>query len=530
MPRILVADPLAEDGLERLRRAGEVTVVSKLAEAELVRRIPDFDALVVRSETKVTESVLEAGRNLRVVGRAGVGVDNIDVLAATRKGILVVNAPRGNIVAAAEHTIALVLAVARWVPQADASVRRGEWTRAKFIGTEIRGKTLGVVGLGNVGSEVAKRAHGLEMEVIAYDPVVSVERAELFNVQLVTLAELLDRSDFVTVHVPLVEANRNLIGTAELALMKSSARLVNTARGGIVDEAALYEALKSGRLAGAAADVFESEPPGENPLLTLSNFVATPHIAASTIEAQASVAFDVAEEVAAVLAGDLPRFAVNAPALPPEELAYLRPFAELAERLAALHVQLFGGRVSAIELDCEGELAEHDVGLLVAGAIKGVLQPFTEDRINAVNARLIAASRGVKLVERRSRAHGSYSSLVTVRMQGHEIAGTVLMGELRAVHIDSFRVDLVPEGRFLVSRHEDRPGVVGQFGTILGEHDVNIASMQVGRDAPRGNAMMILAIDERVPEDVLARLRQVAGMSDLRYVELGVVGRGRSDS
>jgi len=518
--KILVADPLAEDGLERLRRAGEVTVASRLDESELIRRIPDFDALVVRSETRVTESVIEAGRRLRVVGRAGVGVDNIDVAAATRKGIVVVNAPRGNIVAAAEHTIALLFSLARWVPQADASVKRGEWTRSKFVGTEIRGKTLGVVGLGNVGSEVAKRAHGLEMDVIAFDPVVAVERAELFNVALVSLNDLLERADFVTVHVPLVDSNRNLIGRGQLALMKPTARLVNTARGGIVDEKALCEALQSGRIAAAAADVFETEPPGKNALLTLPNFIATPHIGASTLEAQASVAHDVAEEVAAVLAGDLPRFAVNAPSLPPEELAYLRPFADLTERLAALHVQLFGGRVSAIELDFEGELAEHDVNLLVAAAIKGLLQPFTEQRINAVNARLIAGSRGIRLVERRSRPHSSYASLVTVRMQEHEIAGTVLMGEPRAVRIDSFRVDLVPDGRFLVSRHHDRPGVVGRVGSILGEHDVNIASMQVGRDAPRANAMMILAVDDQVAPEVLSRLREVEGMSDLRYVEL----------
>jgi D-3-phosphoglycerate dehydrogenase len=526
VPRILVADPLAEDGLERLRRAGEVTVVNKRPEAELIELIPDFDALVVRSETRVTASILEAGHKLRVVGRAGVGVDNIDVPAATRKGILVVNAPRGNIVAAAEHTVALLFAVARWIAQADASVKRGEWTRAKFVGTEVRGKTLGVIGLGNVGSEVAKRAHGLEMDVVAYDPVVSVERAELFNVELVGLSELLERADFVTVHVPLVDANRNLISTREFAMMKPTARLINAARGGIVSEAALFEALSTGRIAAAAVDVFENEPPGENPLLTLPNLIATPHLGASTAEAQVSVAFDVAEEVAAVLAGDLPRFAVNAPALPPEELAYLRPFADLTERLAAMHVQLFGGRVGSIELAIEGELAEHDINLLVASAIKGLLQPFTEDRINAVNARLIASSRGIKLVERRDRAQSSYASLVTVGVQDHEIAGTVLMGEPRAVRIDSFRVDLVPDGRFLVSRHEDRPGVVGRVGTILGEHDVNIASMQVGRDAPRGKAMMILAVDDRVAPDVLERLREVAGMSDLRYVELG----GSSDS
>ncbi len=341
-----------------------------------------------------------------------------------------------------------------------------------------------------------------------------------------TLAELLKRADFVTVHVPLLDSNRNLIGAQELSHMKPSARLINTARGGIVDEAALAAALKSGRIAAAAVDVFETEPPGDSPLLRLPNFIATPHIGASTTEAQVSVAFDVAEEVAAVLAGDLPRFAVNAPALPPEELAFLRPFARLTERLAALHAQLFGGRVGTIELDFEGELAEHDVGLLVASAVKGVLQAFTEERINTVNARLIAANRGIKLVERRSRGHSSYASLVTVRIQEHEIAGTVLMGEPRAVRIDSFRVDLVPEGRFLVSRHEDRPGVVGKVGSILGEHDVNIASMQVGRDAPRGNAMMILAVDDRVAPDLLGRLREVGGMSDLRYVELGTEADG----
>ena len=520
MARILVADPLAEDGLERLRREGEVVVANKLLEAELVKLIPDFDALIVRSETKVTAPVLEAGKRLRVVGRAGVGVDNIDLGAATKHGILVVNAPRGNIVAAAEHTVALLFALARWVPQADASLRRGEWSRSKFTGVEIRGKTLGVVGLGNVGSEVAKRAHGLEMDVIAYDPVVSVERAELFNVELVALDDLLKRADFMTIHVPLVEANRGLIGARELALMKPSARLVNTSRGGIVDEAALYQALKAQHPAAAALDVFEKEPPGENPLFTLPNLIATPHIGASTVEAQASVAFDVAEEVAAVLAGGIPRYAVNAPSLPPEELAYLRPFANLVERLASLHSQLFGGRAGTIELEFEGQIGQHDVNLLVAAAIKGVLQNFTEDRINAVNARLIAAGRGMKIVERRGPARGSYTSLITLRMHGHDLSGTVLMDEPRVVRIDSFRVDLVPEGRFLVSQHEDRPGIVGRVGTILGEYDVNIASMLVGRDAPRGKAMMILAVDDAVKPAVQDRLREVDGMSNLHYVEL----------
>lgn len=520
MTRILVADPLAEDGLARLRQLGEVEAVSKLGEDQLVDKIQGFDALVVRSETKVTERILAAGRSLKVVGRAGVGIDNIDVAAATRRGIMVVNAPRGNIIAAAEHAVGLLFAIARWIPQADASVRRGEWTRSRFTGVEIRGKTLGIVGLGNIGSEVAKRAQGLEMDVIAFDPAVAEERAEQFNVALVSLEELLRRADFVSIHAPLVEKTRNLIGGAELALLKPTARLVNAARGGIVDEEALAEALRAGRLAAAASDVFLNEPLGRSPLLELPNFVATPHIAASTAEAQTSVAFDVAEEVAAVLAGELPRYAVNAPALPPEEMAFLRPFALLAERMAALHVQLHGGRASALELEFQGEVAAHDIALVTAGAVKGLLAGFTEERINAVNARLVASQRGLKLAETRNpRTAALYPDMVTLRIGRDEIAGTVLMDGPRITRIGSFRVDLVPAGRLLVSQHQDRPGVVGQIGTILGESDINIASMQVGRDAPRGRAMMILAVDDPVSEPVLDRLRGVTGMEDLRYVE-----------
>jgi D-3-phosphoglycerate dehydrogenase len=348
------------------------------------------------------------------------------------------------------------------------------------------------------------------------------ERAEHFNVQLVSLEELFQRADFVSIHAPLVEGTRNLIDARVLALAKPTARLVNAARGGIVDEAALYAALNDRRLAGAASDVFLNEPVGENPLLALPNFVATPHIAASTVEAQASVASDVAEEVLAVLRGELPRYAVNAPSLPPEEMAFLRPFAVLAERLASLHVQLESGRVAQLEIEYQGELAEREVSLVTAAAIRGLFQPFTEERINPVNARLVAHGRGLKLVERRTpRPTGGYPNALVLRLNGDELEGTVLLGEPRVTRVGAFRVDLVPAGRFLVSKHEDRPGVVGRFGTILGESDVNIASMQVGRDAPRGRAMMILTIDEPVGDGVLDKLRGVFGMSDLRYVELG---------
>lgn len=520
--RILVADPLAEDGVKRLREVGEVEVRTKLPEADLVAAIPAFDALVVRSETKVTAPVLEAGRLLRVVGRAGVGVDNIDVATATRLGVLVVNAPRGNIIAAAEHAIGLLLAAARLIPQADASVRAGEWARSRFVGTEIRGKTMGVIGLGNIGGEVSKRAQGLEMDVIAFDPAVPQERAEQLNVQLVSLDELLERADFISIHAPLVDATRGLIGAAQLGRVKESAILVNAARGGIVDEGALHDALASGRLRAAAMDVFEQEPVGESPLLKLPNFLATPHIGASTREAQTSVAFDVAEEVAAVLAGELPRYAVNAPALPPEELQFLRPFMTLAERLGSLCVQLEGGRVGSVELEYEGELAEREVAVVTASALRGLLQPFTEDRINPVNARLVAAGRRIKLTERRTPRSGSYPNLVTLRVGGFEAAGTVLIDELHVLRIGAFHMDFVPEGRFLLSFHQDRPGVVGHFGTVLGRHDVNIASMVVGRDAPRGHALMILAVDDPVAAEVQEVLRDFPGMTDLRYLELGL--------
>jgi len=525
-PRILVSDPLAEDGIKRLSEVAEVTVKTKLSEDDLVALIPGFEALVVRSETKVTERVLAAGLQLKVIGRAGVGIDNIDVASATQRGVLVVNAPRGNIIAAAEHAIALLFAVARNVPQADASVHRGEWQRSKYTGVEIRGKTLGIVGLGNIGSEVAKRAQGLEMDVIAYDPAVAPERAEQFNVALVGLEELFQRSDFVSVHAPLVEGTRNLIGAEVLKLARPNLRLVNAARGGIVDEDALADALREGRLAAAASDVFLHEPLGESPLLELPNFIATPHIAASTVEAQKSVASDVAEEVIAVLGGGAPRYAVNAPALAPEEMAFVRPFAVLAERMADMHVQLHGGRVSSLELTFEGELASHDLSPATAAALKGILQRFTEDRVTPVNARLVAAQRSLRLTERKSPtvSAGGYPNSITLNADGREIAGSVLWGEPRITRIGPFHFDFSPLGRFLVSRHRDRPGVVAHISGILGARDVNIASMQLGRDAPRGGAMMFVAVDDVVDAAALAELRAFEGLEELSFIELGADG------
>lgn len=522
LPRILVADPLPADGLEHLGRAAAVEVRTKLNEDELASAVADADALIVRSETKVTARVLAAGRRLRVVGRAGVGVDNIDVEAATRQGVLVVNAPHGNVVAVAEHTFALMLGLARSIPQAAASLKRGEWERSRFLGRELRGKTLGVVGLGNIGSEVARRGLGFEMQVVAYDPVVPHQRASDLGVELVELAHLLTTADFVTIHVPLLPATRNLISDRELAAMKPGAFLVNAARGGIVNEHALLEALRSRRLAGAAADVYEREPAIGNELLELDNFVGTPHLAASTHEAQSSVARDVADQVIGALRGDPVSGAVNAPSLPSEALAAVRPYELLAERLAALHVQLHGGRPAEVSIAYGGELAQLDTSLVAAAAIRGLLTPFVQERINYVNARAVAAARGIRLTETRSPAHHGREADLTLTVGGRTISGAASDDGPTVTALDSFSLSFPARGRLLVTRHHDRPGIVGEIGTLLGSEDVNIAAMGLGRDAPRGAAVMVLAVDDAVGAPTLDKLRQVRGIQEITYAELGL--------
>jgi|BEDMetMinimDraft_2_1075160.scaffolds.fasta_scaffold04713_2 D-3-phosphoglycerate dehydrogenase len=521
-PRILVADPLAEDGIKRLKQVGLVDVKLKLSEDELVQDIGEYDALVVRSETKVTARVIEAAKRLKVIGRAGVGIDNIDVATATKKGIMVVNAPSGNIIAAAEHTIALMLALARRIPQADLSVRRGEWTRSKFQGSEIRDKTLGIIGLGNIGVEVAKRAKGLDMKVIAYDPIIPQDRAEQYGVKLVDLNELLSLSDFVTLHVPLTDSTRNLIGRAELNLMKPSAVLINCARGGVLDEQALYEALKDGKIAGAALDVFASEPPINSPLLELDNVVLTPHIGGSTKEAQISVAYEVADEIAAVLSGGFARHVINAPSIPPEDLPIYGPYIELTKKLAKLFTQLRRQRVKQIQLTYKGAISERDTAPITAAALEEIISSFSEEKVNHINARYVAAKHGITIAERRIPSTGNDTVIIEVKEDGHAmtIEGSVTENGIRLTAIDSFRFDLVPSGRFLISRHLDRPGIIGKVGTLLGANNINIASMQVGRDVPRGRAMMILSVDEEVPPEILNELSQIEGIGNMSFVEL----------
>jgi D-3-phosphoglycerate dehydrogenase len=525
VPRVLVTENLEENGLARLRQECEVDTVNGLTSEQLQARIANYEGLVVRSQTRVTAQVLAAATRLRVIGRAGTGVDNIDLEAATRHGILVLNTPGGNTVAAAEHTLALMMALARNVPQANASVRAGRWARGEFLGVELRGKTLGVVGLGNVGYEVARRAKAFEMTVIAVDPLVAAKRVEEIGVRLVSLATLLEESDFITLHVPLTDGTRHLLNGAALRQTRAGVRIINVARGGVVDEQALYQALQSGHVAGAALDVFEQEPPGANPLLSLPQVLVTPHLGASTQEAQAQVAFEVADQVATVLRGGVPRTALNAPVVLPEEMAVLAPYCALGEKLGRFYAQMNRGHVETVELQFTGEIARYDCSLITAEVLGGLIRTFTEDRVNTVNARAVAAARGIRVVEQKSTAPGAdHATLVTVRVTTDagvsSVAGMVVFNQPRIVALNDFRIDMVPAGNFLVSRHADRPGIIGAVGTLLGRNNVNIASMQVGRGQPRGDAVMILAVDEEVPEALRAELKRIDGMADLTYVTL----------
>ncbi|MGH7691413.1 MAG: phosphoglycerate dehydrogenase [Candidatus Dormibacteria bacterium] len=523
-PRILVADPIAEDGIRRLREAGEVEVALKLSEAELLQRVGPFQALVVRSETKVTAPVIAAGTNLRVIGRAGVGVDNIDVEAATAQGVLVVNAPTGNTVAAAEHTIALMLALARNVARGDASLRLGQWERSKLVGSELRGKTILVVGLGKIGAEVSRMAQGLQMRVIAFDPLVSRERAEQLGVELLPLERALPQADVLTVHTPLSDATRGLIGEPQLARLPKGARVLNVGRGGIVDEPALAAAVHSGHLAGAAVDVFTSEPPGaDSPLLQEPGILVTPHLGASTVEAQLSVATDVADQIAEVLAGGPARWAVNAPAVPPEDAALVVPYQALAARMGSLYAQLGGGGIRGVETVCRGELAGVQPGPLTAEVLGGILREFTQDRVTSVNARAVARQHGIEVTEQRNTGPGTWSSSLVLRVDGDqpaELEGTTAGGEARIVRLNGLAIDLDPSGLFLFFTHRDRPGLIGEIGQLLGGANVNIAEMRVGRDAPRGRAVTAVKVDDPVPQRLEVRLRAIEGVDDLHLVEL----------
>ncbi len=530
MPKILIADRIANEGIDALKQRGaQVDVKTGLPKEELKAALADYDALIVRSETQVTAEIIEAGKKLMVIGRAGVGVDNIDLEAATRRGIAVVNAPTGNTLAAAEHSVALMLALARHVAQANASMRDGKWNRSAYVGVELRGKTLGVIGLGRVGSEVARRAASFSMHLLGYDPFVSPDFARNMGVELVSLEELYKRSDFITVHTPMTDTTRGLIAAEEIALMKKGVRLINVARGGIIEEKALLDDLnnKDGKVAGAAIDVFTEEPP-KNPLIwelaKHPKVVATPHLGASTAEAQVEVGKEVANEVLLVLDGKPARSTVNLPFMPPDVQKVVAPYLEVATVLGKLAQQLAEGQFVSLNLRYAGELAQHSTSALRSAALVGVLSGVTEERVNLISAPVFAAQRGMKIDETKESGAGGYSSMMTVeiRTQNGSIAlsGARIQNETHILKVNDYWIDLVPASPYLLFiDHQDRPGMIGALGTVTGRHDLNIAFMAVGRQAPRGKAMMVVGMDEPVPAHVLQEIRSIPNLVSARVAK-----------
>jgi D-3-phosphoglycerate dehydrogenase len=529
MARILVVEPVARAGIDVLAAAHRTDVRLDLPRPALLQALAEdggWDALVVRSQTRVDAELLAAAApRLSAVGVASVGTDRIDLDAATRAGVMVVNAPTGNTIAAAEQTMALMLALHRRVPEADASVRAGEWERGSFTGAELWRRTLGIIGLGKIGKAVARRAAGFEMRVLAYDPYLTAEQAEDNGARLVGLPELLHRSDVVTVHTPLTRETRGMIGRAQIEAMKPGARLLNVARGGIVDEAALAEALVSGHLAGAAVDVYSVEPmAADNPLRSAPNLVLTPHLGASTVEAQDRVAVQMAEQLLEALAGVTPVHAVNAPAVAADVAPRLRPYVELGRRLAILARQLSPAAFDCVALTYAGEIAGWDASPIRTAALAGILEAVTDQRVNAVNADLVASERGLQVRESRTDASGAWASLVTLEAgegQGSlRLSGSTAHGRPHLAAVDGFEIDAELAGRMLVTRHRDQPGIVGSVGTALAAAAINISSLELSRLSEHGEAMMFVSVDQPIGKDVLAGLRAVPGMLDVRVVEL----------
>ncbi|HKV44034.1 MAG TPA: phosphoglycerate dehydrogenase [bacterium] len=524
--RILVADGLAEEGLARLRESGDLLIRSGLSEDELAGVLPGVEALIVRSRTRVSAEAVKRATCLRVIARAGVGVDNIDVEAATRQGILVLNTPESSTIAAAEHTLAMLLALVRRIPQAQAALVAGRWTREKFIGSELFGKTLGVVGLGKIGSEVARRAAAFGMRVLAYDPYITPERAHRLGVELGAWDDVLDRADVLTLHVPLAQDTKALIGRAEMAALKPGALLVNCARGGLIDEEALLAALEEGRVGGAALDVFTHEPPPEGyPLLTHPRVVVTPHLGGSTLEAQRTIAVDIADQVLAALRGEPVHGAVNAPALGEDTWRRLDPFMHLARRLGELTHQVAARPLSAVAMSYEGEVARMDTPPLTASYLTGLLHRASDRTVNLVNAVVIAKERGLAISEARTDLCEDFTSQIVAEAQtpdGPLRLGGTLFGhrEARITRLNRWRLDLVPAEHMLFVWNEDRPGMIGAVGTILGRHAVNIANMHVGRRDAGGTALMVLTLDAPAPQAVLEEIQRAGGISHVRAVQL----------
>jgi D-3-phosphoglycerate dehydrogenase len=529
MPKVLVSDQIDQVGIDILSQVAQVDINTNLSPEELARAIGDYDALMIRSGTKVTKEIIEAGHQLKIIGRAGVGVDNVDVPEATRKGIVVVNSPEGNTIAAAEHAVAMMLALARHIPEANESMKSGAWDRKKFVGVEVYKKTLGIVGLGKIGSHVATAAKAMGMKLLAYDPFISSERAEQLGCRLVEMDILFQEADYLTLHIPKTPETANLINATSLAKMKPTTCIINCARGGIIDEAALADALREGKIGGAALDVFANEPlEADSPLRSVvgKGLVLTPHLGASTAEAQVNVAIDVAEQIRDVLLGLPARSAVNVPGLYPDVLEKLRPYLQLAETLGNLLSQLTGGRVEQLNVRLQGELATREGQPIVVAALKGLLVQALRERVNYVNAGIEAKERGIRVIETRDESIRDYSGgslhLTARGSHGeHSVVGALIgTEEMRITSVDDFPINVPPSRFMLFTRHRDMPGIIGKIGSFLGSYNVNIASMQVGRKLIRGDAVMVLSLDDPLPDGILDEITKVSGIEHAYTVTL----------
>ncbi|GCE12325.1 phosphoglycerate dehydrogenase [Tengunoibacter tsumagoiensis] len=554
--KVLITDRIAQEGIDLLRtQLPEAQVDERIGikPEQLKAIIGDYTALVVRSETQVTADILAAATNLKIVGRAGVGVDNIDTAAATRQGIIVVNSPTGNIIAAAEHSVAMLMALARHIANASASMKAGKWEKSRFLGVELRNKTLGVIGLGKVGMAVARRAQGLEMQILAFDPYVSPEQARKANVTMLSLEDVLRQSDFVTLHTSLTSGpngTRGLLGEHELSLMKPTARLINCARGGLIDEEALLKALNEGRLAGAALDVFSQEPIKDNELLkqlvSHERIITTPHLGASTEEAQVGVATDVADQIVSVLRGGFPRAAVNAPLILPETLKVLQPYMTVVEQMGRLYTQLQPGPINKVELVYSGEIASYDLRPLQTALVKGLLESISDAHVNMVNAQVLAKEWSLEIVEQKSTTPAEFANQVTLRVfnsqptdalltgipgSGEEqiatLSGTVIHDEARIVRVGRYWTEFAPEGYILFCQNLDQPGMIGRVATVLGKANVNIQHMDVGPSTrkPRSysknaSALMIISVDDPIPDWAIDEIRKTGDIFGVKLVNL----------
>ena len=521
MARVLITEKIADAGIERLREAGhDVDVKLNLSEEALLAEVRDADAVIIRSATTITKEVIQNGEKLLVIGRAGIGLDNVDVNAATEQGVMVVNAPKSNILSAAEHTIALILAQARNIPQANSALKSGRWERNEWTGVELADKTLGIIGLGRIGKLVAQRALAFGMNLVAYDPFVATERARQLSVQLMSLEELIQVSDFLTIHVAKTPETENLINAELLSLAKPSLRIINVARGGIVNEVDLAEAVTTGKIAGAAIDVFENEPVTESPLFSLPQIVVTPHLGASTTEAQDKAGESIAEQIELALLGDFVPHAVNVAAT--EAAETVRPFLPLAEQLGAIFSGLLNELPEIVEIEFAGEIGGYDNKITELSAVKGLLAGIVDQPISYVNAIGVAKDHGVQIRSSTTTSSADYVNTVTIRGGGHAIAGTLvgLKGEARIVMVDDHTVDMPPSAHMVILRNDDRPGVIGKVGTILGEEKINIVDMNVGRSKDGLGALMVISTQDEVPNDIAELLMQTDGVTRCSVLNL----------